>query len=80
MFQSAYEELTLICSIIEYLRKNKDNIDVEHIRELITKSPLDNDHKHLIIEYLKDYIYDHDVDNYMDNLILLVDLIKEYAD
>ena len=53
MFQSAYEELTLICSIIDYLRESKEKIDVEYIRELITKSPLDNDHKHLIIEYLK---------------------------
>ena len=80
MFSDVYEELSLATSIMNYLNNNKNNIDVEVVKKMIDDSPLDDEHKSLIVSFLKDYLFDRDFYNFVDNLESLCDLIMEKAD
>ena len=80
MFRDVYEELSLATSILNYLNSNKDNIDVQTIKQMINDSSLDDEHKSLIVSFLKDYLFDHDFDNFVGNLEIFCDLLIERAD
>ena len=80
MFSDVYEELSLATSIMNYLNSNENSVDVEVIKKMINDSPLDDEHKSLIVSFLKDYLFDHDFYNFVSNLESLCDMIIEKAD
>ena len=79
MFNDVYEELSLATLIMIYLNSNKDNVDVEVVKKMIDDSLLDDEHKSLIISFLKDYLFDHDFYTFVGNLESLCDMINEKA-
>ena len=80
MFNDLYNALALSYDIYQYLQKNRDNVDLKHVQKLIDKSSLNDKDKAPLIEFVNDYLLDKDVDGFLNNIEVLVDLTLEHAE
>ena len=80
MFNDLYNALTLSYNIYQYVQKNRDNIDLKYVQELINNSSLNDEDKKPLVEFVNDYLLDKDVDGFLNNVEVLVDLTLEHAE
>ena len=80
MFNDLYNALTLSYNIYQYVQKNRDNVDLKYVQELINNSSLNDEDKKPLIEFVNDYLLDKDVDGFLNNIEVLVDLTLEHAE
>ena len=80
MFIEIFDALDLLSSLFEYIKSNKDNVDLKYLYSEVAKSPIETKYKQEILLVLEEQLSKFDYKLLLSNIMLEMDLYIERAE